>query len=101
MRFDRSGPKGQFGAHMIAHRPSDDLAGREIEHGCEKQPSLAGRDVGDIGEPDAVRGGRDKLLLQQVRGYRLIVADGSIKLSGDRAAEEDFITRCPLPTKLA
>ena len=51
----------QLGAHMVAHRPADDLAGRQVEHGGEVKPSLAGRDISDVGQPDAVGRGRDEL----------------------------------------
>jgi hypothetical protein len=44
----------QLGAHVIAHRPTDDLARGQIENGGQVQPALAGRQVGDVGQPDRV-----------------------------------------------
>jgi len=41
-------------AHMIAHRPADDLARGLIEDGGQFRPALAGRQVGDIGQLDCV-----------------------------------------------
>src|SRR4051794_4363928 len=64
----------QLGAHMVAHGPADDLAGRQVEDGRQVQPSLTGRDVGNVGQPDAVRCRCDELLLQQVGCDRQRVA---------------------------
>jgi hypothetical protein len=36
----------------LAHRPADDLAGMQIQYGGEVKPAFAGRDVGQIGEPN-------------------------------------------------
>lgn len=55
----------QLGTHMIAHRPADDPAGRQVEHGRKIQPSFAGRDVGDVRQPDAVRCRRSELLVSR------------------------------------
>ena len=41
-----------------------------VEHGGEIQPSLAGRDIGYVGQPDAVGCRSGELLLQQVRRAR-------------------------------
>ena len=51
LSLDRHGQggDGQFLAHMIAHRPANDLAGGQVEDGGQVQPSLIGRDVGDVG----------------------------------------------------
>ena len=46
----------EFDLHMISHGPADDLSAEEIHDGRQVQPTLRGRDVGDIGEPDPVRG---------------------------------------------
>jgi hypothetical protein len=40
LRGHDQGCQRQLGAHMVAHRPSDDLAGRQVKHGSEIQPSL-------------------------------------------------------------
>src|SRR5829696_3863199 len=42
------------------------FAGREIEHSGEIEPTLAGGHIGEIGEPDLVRGRRYEALLDQV-----------------------------------
>lgn len=64
----------QLGSHMVAHRPTDDLAGRQVEDGREIQPALPGGDVGDVREPDPVRRRCREALRQQVRGDRQVVA---------------------------
>lgn len=38
----------------LAHRPADNLAGVHVEDGGEVEPAFAGRDVGQVGEPDLV-----------------------------------------------
>ena len=46
LRGHHQGRERQLGAHVVAHRPSDDLAGRQVEHrghGCTDGPSPAGR----------------------------------------------------------
>jgi hypothetical protein len=57
----------QAGAQMIGHRPTHDPAAVEVHDGGQIEPSLIGLDVGDIGEPDAVRRGRCEVPLKQVR----------------------------------
>lgn len=58
---------------MVAHGPTDDLAGGEIEHSGQVEPALAGGQVGDVRQPDCVgQGGREELL-QEVGGDRQIV----------------------------
>lgn len=64
----------QFGAHMIAHRPADDLARGQIEDGGQVQPALAGRQVGDVGQPDCVWPRGREVLLQEIGRDREIVA---------------------------
>ena len=43
---------GKFGAHMLAHRPANYLAGEPVEDHGQVEPALAGRDIGDIRQPD-------------------------------------------------
>ena len=49
------GGDGEFGAHMLAHRPADDFSGEQIEDHGQVEPALAGRDVGDVRQPDLIR----------------------------------------------
>jgi len=52
--------KRQFGSEMVAHGLADDLAAVEIHYSSQVQPAFAGRNVGDVSEPDAVwRRGRE------------------------------------------
>jgi hypothetical protein len=74
LRGHHQGGQRQLGTHMVAHRPADDFAGRQVEYGSEIQPSLTGRDVGDVSEPDAIGCPGNELLLQQVRRDRKMVA---------------------------
>jgi len=68
------GGQRQLGAHMVAHGPADDLAGRQVEDGSQIQPSLTSRDVSDVGQPNAVLCQCDELVLQQVRSDGQMVA---------------------------
>ena len=43
---------GKFGAHMLAPRPTNCLAGEPVEDHGQVEPALAGRDIGDIRQPD-------------------------------------------------
>src|SRR3954452_16508224 len=50
---------GKFGAHMLAHRPTNYLAGEPVEDHGQVEPALAVRDIGDIRQPDpGLRRGR-------------------------------------------
>jgi len=64
----------QFNLHVILHGPTDDLPAEEIHDGIQIQPALRGRDVGDVGEPDPVRGWGRKVSRDQVRCGRQAVA---------------------------
>src|ERR1700723_184131 len=64
----------QLGAHMIAHRPADDLARGKVEDRGEIEPSLSSGDVWDVRQPDGVRRRCRERLLQQVRRDRKVVA---------------------------
>ena len=70
--LDRHGERGdgEFGAHVIAHRPADHLAGEQVEDHGQVEPAFAGRDVGDIGQPDLIGPVGDKILVQQVCRHR-------------------------------
>ncbi len=48
------GVERDLGVQGLTHGPADDLAGVNIEDGDEVEPALAGRDVGQVGEPDLV-----------------------------------------------
>ena len=51
LRGHHQGGQRQFGAHVVAHRPSNNLAGRQVGHGGKVQPTFAGRGVGTGDEP--------------------------------------------------
>jgi hypothetical protein len=45
----------KFGTHMIAHRPANHFAREQVEDHGQVEPALAGRNVGDIRQPDLIR----------------------------------------------
>ena len=49
------GPKYQFGANMVGHRPSHHPAAEHVEHYRQIHEPRQGRHLGDIGHLDAVR----------------------------------------------
>jgi len=61
---------GEFGMQVLAHRPANHLAGEQVEDHGQIEPALAGRNVGDIGQPDLIRPVGDKILLEQVCRHR-------------------------------
>ena len=67
------GGRCQLGPHMIAHGPTNALAGGGIEYGGQVEPALAGGQVGDVRQPDRVGQGSREELLQEVRCDRQIV----------------------------
>src|SRR5256885_15469276 len=64
------GGNGEFGAHMLAHRSADDLASEQVEDHGQVEPTFAGRDVGDIRQPDLIGPVGYEIPIQQVGGYR-------------------------------
>tara|TARA_R110002051_G_scaffold16182_2_gene48950 strand:+ start:5994 stop:6335 length:342 start_codon:yes stop_codon:yes gene_type:complete len=50
------GVERDFGVQGLAHGPADDLAGVHVEDGDEVELALAGRDVGQVGDPYLVGG---------------------------------------------
>jgi hypothetical protein len=67
-------PQRQLGPNVVLHGPADDLARRKTEDRRKVKPAVAGREVGDSGQPDPVWRGRDEPLREQVRGDREEVA---------------------------
>ena len=74
LRGHHRGGQRRRGAHVVAHGPTGDLAGCQVEDGSKAQPAFAGRDAGDVGQPDAARRRRDERLPQQVRRDRQAMA---------------------------
>ena len=68
----------EFGAHVVAERPADDLARRQIDDRRQVRPPLPGRDVGDVADVTAVDlGAGTKRTPDQVEGRgRGRVGDG-------------------------
>jgi hypothetical protein len=64
---------GEFGTHVLAHGPTHHLAGRQVEDHGQVEPALAGRNVGDIDQPDFIGLIGDKILLEQVCRQRQIM----------------------------
>jgi hypothetical protein len=70
----QQGRRGQLGAQMVAHRPADHLARRQVEHGGQVKPALVRGYVGDVAEPNLVRRGHLEVLSEQVGRNRQAVA---------------------------
>jgi len=76
--------------------PANHLAGEQVEDHGQIEPALAGRNLGDIRQPDLIWPVRDKILLERwrahfgpdrwvdVEGYRLIGFDALLLDSGER-----------------
>src|SRR3981189_348403 len=89
----RKGRQWQFGAQMIRHRPANDLAAVEVHDRSQIKPALISLDVGDVGEPDPVRGGGAEVALEQVRGdWEVVTAVGGAHPSWPRHDSPDTVT---------
>jgi len=55
---------------QASQRPANHLAGEQVEDHGQVEPALAGRNVGDIRQPDLIGLVRDKILLEQVCRHR-------------------------------
>lgn len=91
--LDRHGQRGdrQLLAQVIAHRPSHHLAGEQVEDDGEVQPAFVGRDIADVGQPDFIRPGGEKGLIEE------IVGDGQavVAVGGDHANRRCVAARMP------
>jgi hypothetical protein len=66
--------EGDLHVQRRAHAPADDVAGEEVEHGGQVQPAVAGRDVGEIGQPDLVRRLGGEVVAEPIRRDWIAVA---------------------------
>jgi hypothetical protein len=58
----------ELGRHGCAHRPADHTAGEQIDHGSHKEPAFRRPDIGEIGNPFAVRRRRREAAVEYVGG---------------------------------
>jgi hypothetical protein len=56
----------QFGAHAGRRAPADDPAGQDVDDESDVAGPGPGRDVGEVGDPLAVRSGRGEVPVDQV-----------------------------------
>jgi hypothetical protein len=55
---------------MLAHRPADGFSGEQIEDYGQVEPALAGRNVGDVRQPELIGRRGHKIPIEQVGGER-------------------------------
>ena len=58
----------ELGAHVICHAPAHDPAAVEVLDGDEVQPALPRAQIGDVGDPAAVRRAGREVAVKQVVG---------------------------------
>src|SRR6266545_3255548 len=58
----------ELGAQVVGHRPADDPAAVEVLDGDEVEPALPGAQVGDVGDPAAVRSAGGEVALEEIVG---------------------------------
>src|SRR5438552_3738481 len=63
----------QIDGHAVTHGPSDNPAAEAIEQRGAEQPSFIRRDIGDVGDPFAVRFRSTKIPLKQIVRDRLLM----------------------------
>jgi len=63
----------QILCHTFPHGVAHDFSSKEILVTGKIQPTLGRGDVSDVSNPDLIRGLRDKVLIQEVRGNRQLV----------------------------
>jgi hypothetical protein len=72
----------ELGAHVILHRPADDLPRGHVFDASQIEPAFVRVDVGDVGQPNRVGRHTVELLLQEVwRWAHLVIAVCSDRLS--------------------
>lgn len=57
----------QRGLWAVAHRPTDDLTGKDIQYGRQVQPSLLRTNIGEVRQPLFVRAGGCELTFELIR----------------------------------
>jgi hypothetical protein len=89
---------GEFGTHVIAHGPTNHLAGEQVEDHGQVEPALAGRNVGDIGQPDLIGLVGDKVLIQQVCRHRegMLAVGCAHAIAARRPSPETVLAHDPL-----
>jgi hypothetical protein len=76
------GVAAKLGAHVVLHRPTDNLTGGHILHSSQIEPALIRVDVGDVGQPNDIGCHAVELLFQEVwRWAHLVIAIGGDRLS--------------------
>jgi hypothetical protein len=60
------GVAAKLGAHVVLHRPTDNLTGGHILHSSQIEPALIRVDVGDVGQPNDIGCHAVELLFQEV-----------------------------------
>lgn len=68
----------QVGLAVRRHRPADDQAAEDVGNACQVEPALHRRHVGDVGDPQLVRGRRDEVAVDAVGrdvGLRVLPGD--------------------------
>src|SRR5436190_1140866 len=56
----------QFAAEVIGHRPADDAPTVDIEYDSQVEEARPGRNIGNVGDPQAIRCGGSELALHEV-----------------------------------
>src|SRR5215203_1963055 len=94
------GVDAQLGPEVVGHGPADDLARGHVLDRGQIQEALAGRNVGDVRQPDLVRSLRREVAIQQVRSDRQVVAAvrGPGCAAAALAAGQAHLTHQPLDT---
>src|SRR5881392_241430 len=92
------GGNGEFGAQMLAHRPADDLASEQVEDHGQVEPTFAGRDVGDIRQPDLIGPVGCEIPIQQVGGYRqgMLAVGRAYAIAAWRVSPDAVLAHQPL-----
>jgi len=82
----------EFGTHVLAHGPANHLAGEQVEDHGQVEPALAGRNVGDIRQPDLIGPVCDTILLEQVcRHWQAMLAVGRAHAIAARPPRPDTV----------
>jgi len=72
--------ENQSGVNALAHGPTDDFAAVEVQDGREVKPAFPGLNIGDVGHPELIGGGRLGGRCQTIGSNGLV--HGCCRLSG-------------------
>ena len=89
------GVEHEFGGHGGGGSPADDPAGEDVDDEGDVDGAGPGRDVGEVGDPQLVRGGRGEVTIDQIGSPGIALEMSPIALAGEEVIGFATLIRRP------